>query len=203
MNNHIPLKHRIGQFLFGWLINWGYPLYFRPKYGYISIYTLMFEYFIPQKIFRINGKVKWPVHFTSKIHTPENIRKGILCDPADSPNVYINAVNGITFGNNIEIGPGTVIVSANHQFENYSVSEKSAPITIGNNVWIGANCTILPGISIGDNVIIGAGSVVTQNIPANVIAYGNPCKAAKEKTPYQQDISTIKLNRKVGKTKKA
>ncbi|MDT8411226.1 MAG: DapH/DapD/GlmU-related protein [Vicingaceae bacterium] len=195
----VKFKQQIGQFLFGWLINWCYPCYFRPKYGYISIYRLIYYYFIPQKIFRLNGKVKWPVHFTSTIHNYEKITKGILCDPADSPNVYINAANGIAFGSNIEIGPGCVIVSANHDFSDFTVSKKTTPIIIGNNVWIGANCVILPSITIGNNVIIGAGSVVTKDIPSNSIACGNPCNIIKEKTPYQQNLSNILFNKNVPK----
>ena len=53
-------------------------------------------------------------------------------------------------------------------------------VTIGNNVWIGGNCTILPGVTIGDNSVIGAGSVVTKDVPANVLAYGNPCQLKKK-----------------------
>ena len=53
-------------------------------------------------------------------------------------------------------------------------------VTIGINVWIGGNCTILPGVTIGDNSVIGAGSVVTKDVPANVLAYGNPCQLKKK-----------------------
>lgn len=55
----------------------------------------------------------------------------------------------------------------------------SKEIHIGNNVWIGANVVILPGVTIGDNSVIGAGSIVTKDIPSNVIAYGNPCKVKR------------------------
>ena len=58
--------------------------------------------------------------------------------------------------------------------------ETSKPITIGNSVWIGGSVTILPGVTIGDNVTIGAGSVVTKDIPSNVVAAGNPCRVIKE-----------------------
>ena len=54
------------------------------------------------------------------------------------------------------------------------------PVTIGNNVWIGAGSVILPGVTIGDNTVIGAGSVVTKDIPANVVAVGNPCRVMRE-----------------------
>ena len=58
--------------------------------------------------------------------------------------------------------------------------EKGKPIIIGKNVWIGGNVTICPGVKIGDKSVIGAGSVVTKDIPANVMAAGNPCKVIKE-----------------------
>lgn len=57
---------------------------------------------------------------------------------------------------------------------------KCEPMNIGNNVWIGGGCIILPGVTIGDNTTIGAGSVVTKSIPANVLAVGNPCRILKQ-----------------------
>ena len=60
--------------------------------------------------------------------------------------------------------------------------EITKPITIGNNVWFGGNVVVLPGVTIGDNVVIGAGSVVTKDIPSNVVAVGNPCKVLREIT---------------------
>ena len=56
---------------------------------------------------------------------------------------------------------------------------QTAPIVIGNNVWIGGGVIIMPGVTIGDNVVIGAGSVVTKDIPDNVVAYGNPCRVMR------------------------
>ncbi len=58
----------------------------------------------------------------------------------------------------------------------------SFPVTIGNNVWIGSNVVVMPGVTIGDNTVIGAGSVVTKDIPANVVAFGNPCRVVREIT---------------------
>ena len=54
------------------------------------------------------------------------------------------------------------------------------PVHIGENVWIGANVTVLPGVTIGDNAVIGANSLVTKDIPANTVAYGSPCKVIRE-----------------------
>ncbi len=89
----------------------------------------------------------------------------------------------VTIGDNVFIGPNVNIYAATHPLDierrNKNL-EKGVPITIGNNVWIGGNTTILPGITIGDNTTIGAGSVVTKNIPSNVVAVGNPCKVIKE-----------------------
>ena len=59
------------------------------------------------------------------------------------------------------------------------IRQDAYPITIGNNVWIGAGAIILPGVTIGNNVVIGAGSVVTKNIPAYSLAVGNPCRVIK------------------------
>lgn len=190
---------KIDFFIFGWIINICYPEYYRPKYGYQRYYILFFHYLIPQKIFRLNPKVKWPVHFTSKVLAPQNIRKGVLCDPGDNINNYIQANNGIHFGSNIELGPGVSIISSNHKSDNLREHTKGKPITIGNNVWIGANCTILPEVTIGNNVIIGANSLVSKDIPDNSIAVGNPCKVIKSKEDYKEDISKIRFNKKIPK----
>jgi acetyltransferase-like isoleucine patch superfamily enzyme len=190
---------KLDFFFFGWFINLFYPLYFRPKYGYQRYYILFFHYFIPQKIYRLNPKVKWPVHYTSRVIAPNNIQKGILCDPGDNINNYIQANNGIIFGNNIELAPGVSIISSNHETTNLSKHVEGKPIIIGNNVWIGANTTVLPEVTIGNNVTIGANSVVTKDIASNSIAVGNPCKVIKKKEPYTEDFSKIIFNRKTPK----
>ena len=69
--------------------------------------------------------------------------------------------------------------------------EYAFPITVGNNVWIGANVTVLPGVSIGDDAVIGAGSVVTKNIPSGVLAAGNPCRVIRELT--EEDKNKYKM----------
>jgi acetyltransferase-like isoleucine patch superfamily enzyme len=190
---------KIDFFLFGWIINCAYPEYYRPKHGYQRYYILFFHYLILQKLLRLNPKVKWPVHFTSKVLAPENITKGILCDPGDNINNYIQANNGIIFGSNIELGPGVSIISSNHKANNLREHTKEKPITIGNNVWIGANSTVLPKVSIGDNVIIGANSLVNKDIPSNSVAVGNPCKIIKQKEPYTEDLSAIIFNKQLPK----
>jgi len=186
---------KIDFLLFGWIINFFYPEYYRPKYDYQRYYILFFHYLIPQKLFRLNPKVKWPVHFSSRVLASQNIKKGILCDPGDNLHIYIQANNGIIFGSNIELGPGVNIISSNHKSDNLSEHATGKPIIIGDNVWIGANSTVLPEVNIGNNVTIGANSVVTKDIPNNSIAVGNPCKVIKKKEPYIEDFSKITFNK--------
>ena len=91
----------------------------------------------------------------------------------------------VNIGANVFIAPGTVIACSGHAILSEQRAEgigTSAPITIGNDVWIGANCTITAGVTIGDGSIIGAGSVVTKDIPSGVIAVGNPCKVMRNVT---------------------
>ena len=141
-------------------------------------------FFFYQRILLFNIHVPWPCHPTSHVMSVKKIKFGKYTSPGSGPNQYIQGDNGIIIGNNVQIGPGVSLISANHNFQNYDLHIESSPIIIGNNVWIGANSVILPGVIIGENVIIGAGSIVTKNIPENSIAFGNPCKVVKEKSPY-------------------
>ena len=88
----------------------------------------------------------------------------------------------VTIGDDCFIGPNVSIYTACHStdpVERNSRREWAEPVSIGNNVWIGGSVTILPGVTIGNNVTIGAGSVVTRDIPDNVVAAGNPCRVIK------------------------
>lgn len=143
------------------------------------------KYFIWQKILRINSHIPWPVHFTSYVTGAKNISLGKNCSPGSNLCQYIQAVNKIIVGDNVLMGPGSKIISANHDSNEFTKHIKSKPIIIGSNVWIGADVIILPGTKIGNNVIIGAGSIVTKSIPSNSVAVGNPCKVIKKNTPFQ------------------
>lgn len=97
-------------------------------------------------------------------------------------NLTILDVNKVIIGNNVLIGPNCSIYCATHPIEpnrRLRQEEYGRPITIGDNVWIGGNTVILPGVTIGKNSVIGSGSVVTKDIPDNVVAVGNPCKVIK------------------------
>lgn len=88
----------------------------------------------------------------------------------------------ITIGKNVLIGPNVTLCTTGHPVhpKHRGDGMYSFPITIGDNVWIGGNVIVLPGVTIGENSVIGAGSVVTKDIPANVVAFGSPCKVYRE-----------------------
>ncbi len=100
----------------------------------------------------------------------------------------------ITIGNNVLIGPKVALYAVGHPIDPVVRNHRhdlGIPITVGNNVWIGGSSVICPGVTIGDNTVIGAGSVVTKDIPANVVAAGNPCRVIRpitqEDTDYWND----------------
>ena len=107
-------------------------------------------------------------------------------------NLIIQDGAKVTFGDHVFIAPNCTITTAEHAIDPQMRKEGieiAKPVTIGNNVWIGAGSIILAGVTIGDNSVIGAGSVVKKDIPANVIAVGVPCKVLraieeKDKTSY-------------------
>lgn len=97
-------------------------------------------------------------------------------------NLIILDAAKVTFGENVFIAPNCSFYTAGHPVnatERNEGLEYAHPITVGDNVWIGGNVVVLPGVTIGNNSIIGAGSVVNKSIPDNVIAVGNPCKVVK------------------------
>lgn len=108
------------------------------------------------------------------IEIGENFYSNVNCTILDGAKVK--------FGDNVFVAPNCGFYTAGHPLD---VNQRTAgleyakPITIGNNVWIGAQVCVLPGVTIGDNCVIGAGSVVTKDIPANSLAYGNPCRVIK------------------------
>ncbi len=126
------------------------------------------EFFIPQPFHCVFGS---------------NITLGdhFLCNY----NLTILDVAKVTIGDYVFIGPNVVISTSGHPLDAERRNrglEIALPITIGNNVWIGANVTVLPGVTIGDDAVIGAGSVITKDIPPGVLAVGNPCRVLREIT---------------------
>ena len=109
------------------------------------------------------------IHIGENFYSNHNL---VILDPAK-----------VEFGDNVFLGPNCGFYTAGHPLD-YKTRNKglefAKPIKVGNNVWFGANVTVLPGVTIGDNTVIGAGSVVTKDIPSNVVAVGNPSKVLRE-----------------------
>ncbi len=109
------------------------------------------------------------------VHFGKNVYANFNLTLVDDTHIYV--------GDYTMFGPNVTIATAGHPICP-ELREKglqyNMPVRIGKNCWIGANAVILPGITIGDNVVIGAGSVVTKDIPSNVVAVGNPCRVLRE-----------------------
>lgn len=90
--------------------------------------------------------------------------------------------NEVRFGDNVFLGPHVSIYTSGHPIDQSVRNlglEYAKPVTVGNNVWIGGNAVINPGVTIGDDVVVGSGSVVTKDIPSHTIVAGNPCRVLR------------------------
>ena len=125
-----------------------------------------------------NCYIEPPLHanFGGKfVHFGKNIYFNFNLTLVDDTHIYV--------GDYTMFGPNVTVATAGHPIlprlrrEGY---QYNAPVHIGENCWIGAGACIMPGVTIGDNTVIGAGSVVTRDIPANVVAVGNPCRVLRE-----------------------
>ena len=116
------------------------------------------------------------------VHFGKNVYANFNLTLVDDTHIYI--------GDHTMIGPNVVIATGGHPLlpelrqKGY---QYNAPVHIGKNCWIGAGAIIVPGITIGDHSVIGAGSVVTKDIPSNVLAVGNPCKVLREISDYDRE----------------
>jgi len=121
--------------------------------------------------------------FVSEARPGEGIRTGARCW------VGVNAVlssgqGGLSLGNDVLIGPQAVLVTGDHDFSRLDVPATQRdytgkPITIGDNVWIGAGAVVLGGVSVGENAVVAAGAVVTRDVPAGMVVGGVPAKVIK------------------------
>lgn len=96
----------------------------------------------------------------------------------------------VTFGDNCFVAPNCGFYTAGHPIDHTIRNtglEYALPITVGNNVWIGGNVCVMPGVTIGDDVVIGGGSVVTKDIPSGVVAAGNPCRVIRKISECSKD----------------
>ena len=109
------------------------------------------------------------------VHFGNNVYANFSLTLVDDTHIYV--------GDKTLIGPNVTIATAGHPVDSELraiPTQFNMPVRIGKNCWIGAGAVILPGVSIGDNTVIGAGSIVTKDIPANVVAVGNPCRVLRD-----------------------
>ncbi len=111
----------------------------------------------------------------SHVHFGNYVYANYHLTMVDDTHIYV--------GDYTMFGPNVTIASAAHPIEpklREELYQYNRPVHIGRNCWIGAGAVVVPGVTIGDNTVIGAGSVVTKDIPANVVAVGNPCRVLRE-----------------------
>ena len=140
------------------------------------------RYNLMQQLFKEVGKNVWiepdfKCEFGKNIKIEDDVYINFGCVILDCAEV--------TIGSHTLIGPNVGLYAANHSMdalERINGGCYGKPIHIGKNVWLGGDVKVLPGVSIGDNTIIGTGSIVTKDIPSNVVAAGNPCKVIREIT---------------------
>ncbi len=109
------------------------------------------------------------------VHFGKNVYANFNLTLVDDGHIYV--------GDAVMFGPNVTVATAGHPIEpqlRSRAAQFNIDVHIGQNVWIGAGAVILPGVTIGDNSVIGAGSVVTKDIPADVVAAGNPCRVLRE-----------------------
>lgn len=109
------------------------------------------------------------------VHFGRNIYANFNLTLVDDTHIYV--------GDNTMFGPNVVVATAGHPLLpelREQGFQYNAPVHIGRNCWIGAGAILLPGVTVGDNAVIGAGSIVTRDVPANVLAVGNPCRVLRE-----------------------
>lgn len=153
----------------------------RRKYYATGLGTFLINLIFKKILFLY--KNDFLLHFTSRVNSPNKIEilnwdsnHTVHLSLASSSGCYYQAINGIRFGEGTLWAPNVSFISSNHDFKDLKKHTKNDPISIGNQVWIGANSVLLPSINIGDYCVIGAGSVVTKSFPAYSIIAGNPAK---------------------------
>ena len=109
------------------------------------------------------------------VHFGKNVYANFNLTMVDDGHIYV--------GDSTMFAPGVIVATAGHPILpelRETVYQYNMPVHIGKNCWIGAGAIILPGVTIGDQVVVGAGSVVTKDLPSNVVAVGNPCRVVRE-----------------------
>jgi maltose O-acetyltransferase len=165
--------------LFWYLLYYGFARHLPVSYKPYACGSKAIRYWICKHLFAQCGR-NVNVEYGAEFGTGKDVRIG------DNSGLGVRCfVAEVEIGNNVMMGPNVMILSSNHKFDRTDIPmsrqghQESAPVRIGDDVWIGANVIILPGRTIGNGVIIGAGAVVTKDIPDYAIVGGNPARILK------------------------
>ena len=166
---------------------------------------------ITEKLKSLKSRIRYPSEFLKFKRCGRNLwlgSKGCIARPEEvsfGDNVFINkgfhiSARNLTFGNDIMIGPNLVIECDDHVFNEVGVTmfenrnqRKIGSVTIENDVWMGANVTVLKGVVIGEGSVVGAHSVVTKNIPPYTVCVGAPCRPVKTRFPSDRLEDHLRL----------
>lgn len=171
MNEQMPLADGL------WEFNQLKPSQFEEKMKYMhEVFAECGEGCYIELPFRANWGGKH-LHLGNRVYANFNLTV------VDDGHIYI--------GDNVMFGPNVVIATANHPIQpelRARALQYNKDVHIGNNVWVGAGAVIVPGVTIGDNSVIAGGTVVNKDIPANVVAGGNPCRIIREIGPHDDEF---------------
>lgn len=158
--------------------------------SFIKAILSSFAYYIHEHVTwrkKIKHKGDYRIHSRASIRNAHNIYLGNNVRITMDCCIWAEQNSKIVFGDNVLVGPGAKMFCGNHGTQLNGVpmvyqARTEKDITIGNDVWIGANSVITSGVTIGDGAIVAAGSVVTKNVPSNCIVGGIPAKVIKERS---------------------
>ncbi|MCP5424683.1 MAG: acyltransferase [Gammaproteobacteria bacterium] len=175
------MKSLIGLWLRSWIrrcLHWSAPLIIEEIEKY-QLEGLRRRLGVGNKEFF----AQWPITVSGKVQVGHCVSMAAY--------IHIWGDGGVTIGDGVMIGSHTAIVSMDHDINKDLMwkTERSASVTIEDNVWIGAHCVILPGVTIGRGAVIGAGAVVTCDVPPNRIVGGVPAKVLRMRLKDETDQS--------------
>ncbi len=119
------------------------------------------------------------IHWRAEFYAPEGVVIGEHSTIGDS--AFLDGRSGLTIGDSVNLGSHVTIYTRQHDVDSPDFAEIGAPVQVGDHAWIASHAIVLPGVTIGKGAVIGAGAVVTRDVPAFVLAAGNPARVIRER----------------------